>query len=77
MSTEGEGHSKFLSYLTGTRYVHPAVSALSVAQPSSEVPEGLMNYPIYIYIYIYNAIIFYDCNDDTTALQRRVLQTAL
>jgi hypothetical protein len=24
-----------------------------------------------------SAIIFYECNDDTTALQRRVLQTAL
>ena len=29
-----------------------AVSVLVVAHPSSEVPEGLMNYPIYIYIYI-------------------------
>jgi len=27
-----------------------AVSVLVVAQPSSEVPEGLMNYPVYIYI---------------------------
>ena len=25
----------------------------------------------------WSAIIFYECNDDTTALQRRVLQTAL
>jgi len=25
-----------------------AVSVLVVAQPSSEVPEGLMNYPVYI-----------------------------
>jgi hypothetical protein len=25
----------------------PAVSILVVAQPSSEVPEGLMNYPVY------------------------------
>jgi hypothetical protein len=24
-----------------------AVSVLDVAQPSSEVPEGLMNYPVY------------------------------
>jgi hypothetical protein len=32
-------HSKFPSYLTGVRYV------LS-AQPSSEVPEGLLNYPV-------------------------------
>ena len=28
-----------------------AASVLVVVQPSSEVPEGLMNYPIYIYIY--------------------------
>ena len=47
MSTEGERHSKFLSYLTGARYVLSAVSVLVVAQPSSEVPEGLMNYPVY------------------------------
>jgi hypothetical protein len=26
---------------------------------------------------VWRAIIFYECNDDTTALQRRVLQTAL
>jgi len=25
----------------------------------------------------WSAIIFYECNDDTTALQRRILQTAL
>jgi len=31
-----------------------AVSVLVVAQPSSEFPEGLMNYPVYIYIYILN-----------------------
>jgi len=47
MSTEGET-LKFLSYLTGARYVYPAVSVLVVAQPSSEVPEGLMNYPVHI-----------------------------
>jgi hypothetical protein len=29
------------------------VSVLVVAQRSSEVPEGLMNNPVYIYIYIY------------------------
>jgi len=28
-----------------------AVSVLVVAQSSSEVPEGLMNNPVYIYIY--------------------------
>ena len=36
-----------MSYRTGARYVHPAVSVLVVAQPSSKVPEGLTNYPIY------------------------------
>ena len=37
---------KFLSYLTGARYVLSAVSVLVVEQPSSEVPEGLMNYSV-------------------------------
>jgi hypothetical protein len=27
-----------------------AVSVLVVVQPSSEVPGGLMNYPVYVYI---------------------------
>jgi len=36
----------YLSYLTVARYVHRTVSVLVVAQPSSEVPEGLMNYPV-------------------------------
>jgi hypothetical protein len=30
-----------------------AVSVLVVAQSSSDIPEGLMNNPVYIYIYIY------------------------
>ena len=30
-----------------------AVSVLTVAQSSSEIPEGLMNNSVYIYIYIY------------------------
>jgi len=30
-----------------------AVSVLVVAQSSSEIPEGLTNNPVYIYIYIY------------------------
>ena len=30
-----------------------AVSVLVVAQSSSEIPEGLMNNPVYMYIYIY------------------------
>jgi hypothetical protein len=29
-----------------------AVSVLVVGQPSSEVPEGLMNYPVCVCIYI-------------------------
>ena len=29
-----------------------AVSVLVVAQSSSEIPEGLMNNPIFIYIYV-------------------------
>ena len=37
-----------------------AVSVLVVAQSSSEVPEGLMNNPVYIYtIYIYYIYILY------------------
>jgi hypothetical protein len=42
-----ERHSRFLSYRTGARYVLSAVSVFIVAQPSSEVPERLMNYPVY------------------------------
>jgi len=30
-----------------------AVSVLVVAQSGSEIPEGIMNNPVYIYIYIY------------------------
>jgi len=30
-----------------------AVSVLVVAQSSSEVPEGLMNNPVYIYILVF------------------------
>ena len=36
-----------------------AVSVLVIAQSSSEIPEGLMNNPVYIYIYIY--IYIYMC----------------
>jgi hypothetical protein len=39
----------FLSYLTGTDMLLSAVSVLVVAQPSSEVPEGLMNYPVFCF----------------------------
>jgi hypothetical protein len=46
---EGEhvNRGRGLSYLTGARYVLSAVAVLVVAQPSSEVPEGLMNYPVH------------------------------
>ena len=36
-----------------------AVSVLVVAQQSSEFPEGLMNYPVYIYRVIYKYIYIY------------------
>jgi hypothetical protein len=42
----GRDTPKFLSYLTGARYILSAVSVLVVEQPSSEVPEGLMNYSV-------------------------------
>jgi hypothetical protein len=42
----GRDTPKFLSYLTGIDMLS-AVSVLVVAQPSSEVPEGLTNYPVY------------------------------
>jgi hypothetical protein len=47
MSTEGETLLKFLSYLTGAQYVLFAVSVLVAEQPISEVPEGLIIYPVY------------------------------
>ena len=34
-----------------------AVSVLVVAQSSSEVPEGLMNNPVYIYTYTHTHIV--------------------
>jgi len=46
MSTEGERHLKFLSYLLPIDMLLSAVFVLVVAQPSSEFPEGLMNYPV-------------------------------
>ena len=45
MSTEGQ-RLQDLSYLTGARYVQPAVPVLVIAQPISEVLEGPMNYPL-------------------------------
>jgi hypothetical protein len=45
MSTEAETFQ--VSVLpSGVRYVLSAVSVLVVVQPSSEVPEGLMNYTV-------------------------------
>jgi len=34
-----------------------AVSGLVAAQSISEIPEGLMNNPVYIYIYIYMTLV--------------------
>ena len=48
MSTEEET-LQFLSYLTGDQYVYSTLSVLRVVQPSSDVPDGLMNIQ-YIYI---------------------------
>jgi len=42
----GRDTPSFYPTLTGARYMHPAMSVLFVAYPSSEVPEGLMNYPV-------------------------------
>jgi hypothetical protein len=46
MSTEGEALPKSLSSLICVRYLLSSVSVLVVAQPISEVPEGLKNYPV-------------------------------
>jgi len=46
MSKEGDTlHVSVLPYRCSI--CPPLVSVLVVAQPSSEVPEGLMNYPVY------------------------------
>jgi hypothetical protein len=47
MSTEGETLQVSV-YLTGAQYVLSAVSVLIVVQPSLEVTEGLMTYPVLI-----------------------------
>ena len=48
MSTEDERDiPKFLSYLTGAQYVHPAVTLLVIVQPNKVVPEGLIYYSVY------------------------------
>jgi hypothetical protein len=46
MSTEGETLSSFCPTLQVLDMLLSAVSVLVVAQPSSEVPEGLMNHPV-------------------------------
>ena len=38
-----------------------AVSVLVVAQSSSEIPEGLMNNPVYMYVCVYIYIYIYMC----------------
>ena len=40
-----------------------AVSVLAVAQSSLEIPEGLMNNPVYIYIYIHSLAFEIPSND--------------
>ena len=35
-----------------------AVSVLVVAQSSSEIPEGLMNNPVYTYMYMYVSVMY-------------------
>jgi hypothetical protein len=47
MSTEGE---TLQVPVLPARYVLNAVSVLVVAQPISDVPEGLTNCPVYMYI---------------------------
>ena len=49
-----------------------AVSVLVVAQSSSEIPEGLMNNPIYIYIYIYMCVCMCVCVNNSSKLCRLV-----
>ena len=50
-----------------------AVSVLVVAQSSSEVPEGLMNNPVYIYIHIYIYILLSCIIGDTCIWPNTVL----
>ena len=59
-STSTEGERQFLSYLTGARYVHPAVSVWIIAQQSSEVPEGFTNYTmLQARVLLGSTVIFY------------------
>ena len=49
-----------------------AVSVLVVAQSSSEIPDGLMNNPVYIYIYINIYIYIYIyMNDESNAVSNQ------
>jgi len=47
MSTEGEYTKKTWGDSLPIDMLLSALSALAVGQPSSEVPEGLMNYTVY------------------------------
>jgi hypothetical protein len=47
----GRDTPKFLSYLTGAQQLLSTVFVFVVAQPSSDVPEGLINYLVCIHIY--------------------------
>jgi hypothetical protein len=54
----GTDTPKFLSYLTGIDMLLSAVSVLVAVQPSSEVPEGLTNYPVYLPTRFGNSSLF-------------------
>ena len=48
MSPEGEREKKIWRDSLPIDMLLSAVSVLVVAQPSSEVPEGLTNYPVFV-----------------------------
>jgi hypothetical protein len=50
----GKDPATFCPTLQVLKYVHPYVSVLVVAQLSSEVLEGLINYPVFIYVFLFN-----------------------
>jgi hypothetical protein len=60
---------------TGARYVLSAVSVLIVEKPSSEVPEGLMNYPIYIYMCVCVCVCVHSsqCRDAGRAKEKKMV----
>jgi hypothetical protein len=60
MSTEGE--TLQVSVLPYRCSIAPSVFVLVVAQPSSEVPEGLMNYPVYDWRILIGMLLYRACN---------------